>query len=105
LAKERARRRAERLAVLEREKATRARKVARRRQRRELVLRLKPKRRGRTGTVHRFRRGERIGLVLVPLIAAAAVWFLVPEVALRLVLIALILLVLPALTAVILGRR
>jgi len=91
--------------VLEREKAVRARKVARRQQRRELVHRMKPKRRGRTGTVHRFSRGERIGLVVIPLVAASAVWFLVPEVALRLVLIALIVLVLPALTAVILGRR
>ena len=105
MSKERAKRRAERLAVLEREKAVRARKVARRMRRRTLVRKLKPPRRGRTGTVHRFSRRERVGLVVVPLVAASAVWFLVPEVALRLVLIALILLVLPALTAVVLGRR
>lgn len=105
MSKERARRRAERLAVLEKEKAVRARKVARRQQRRDVVRKLTPKRRGRTGTVHRFRRAERIGLVVVPLVAASAVWFLVPDVALRIVLIALILLVLPALTVVVLGRR
>ncbi|MEV6630628.1 hypothetical protein AB0M54_07750 [Actinoplanes sp. NPDC051470] len=105
MSKERARRRAERLAVLEKEKAVRARKVARRQQRRDVVRKLTPKRRGRTGTVYRFRRAERIGLVVVPLVAASAVWFLVPDVALRIVLIALILLVLPALTVVVLGRR
>jgi hypothetical protein len=38
-------------------------------------------------------------------VAAAAVWFLVPDVALRLVLIVVIVLVLPALTVVVLGRR
>jgi Flp pilus assembly protein TadB len=105
MSKERAKRRAERLVVLEREKAVRARKVARRQTRRDVVRKLTPKRRGRTGTVHRFSRAERIGLVVLPLVAASAVWFLVPEIALRIVLIALILLVLPALTAVIRGRR
>jgi hypothetical protein len=41
----------------------------------------------------------------VPLLAAAAVWFLVPDVALRLLLITMIVLVLPALTVVVFGRR
>ncbi|MEV6491736.1 hypothetical protein AB0M20_24465 [Actinoplanes sp. NPDC051633] len=105
MAKERARRRAERLAVLEREKAARARTVARRERRRTMIRKLRPPRRGRTGTVHRFTRAEKTGLIVVPLVAASAVWFLVPEIGLRLLLIAVILLVLPALTAVILGRR
>jgi hypothetical protein len=105
VAKERARRRAERLAVLEREKAARARSVARRERRRTMIRKLRPPRRGRTGTVHRFTRAEKTGLIVVPLVAASAVWFLVPEIGLRLLLIAVILLVLPALTAVILGRR
>jgi len=104
VSKERARRRAERLAVLEREKAARARKVARRQKRRALVKRLTPRRR-RTGTLHVFTRAEKTGIAVVPVVAAAAVWFLVPEVALRLVLIVLIVLVLPALVAVVLGRR
>jgi hypothetical protein len=38
-------------------------------------------------------------------VAAAAVWILIPDLALRLVLIAMIVLVLPALVVVILGRR
>ncbi|HEU4349972.1 MAG TPA: hypothetical protein VFR35_19515 [Actinoplanes sp.] len=104
MSKERAKRRAERLAVLEREKAVRARKAARRQKRRALVRKLKPRRR-RTGTLHVFTRAEKTGIVVVPLVAAAAVWFLVPDVALRLVLIILIILVLPALVAVVLGRR
>jgi hypothetical protein len=105
VSKERARRRAERLVVLEREKAVRARRLARSRQRRALVRKLKPQRRGRTGTLHVFTRAEKAGIVVVPLVAAVAVWVLVPEVELRIVLIALIVLVLPALTVVVLGRR
>jgi hypothetical protein len=90
MSKERAQRRAERLAVLEKEKAARARRSARRQ---------------RSGTLHVFTRAEKTGIVVLPLVAVAAVWFLVPDVALRLVLIALIVLVLPALTVVVLGRR
>jgi hypothetical protein len=104
VSKERAKRRAERLAVLEREKAARARKVARRQQRHALLRKLTPRRR-RTGTLHVFTRAEKTGIVVVPLVAAAAVWLLVPDVALRLVLIIMIILVLPALVAVVLGRR
>jgi hypothetical protein len=104
VSKERARRRAERLAVVEKEKAARARQVARRQKRRALVKRLRPRRK-RTGTLHVFTRAEKTGIAVVPVVAAAAVWFLVPEVALRLVLIVLIVLVLPALVAVVLGRR
>jgi hypothetical protein len=79
--------------------------VARRQKSRELVRKLKPPRRGRTGTVRHFSNRQRAGIIVVPLVAAAAVWFLVPEAALRLVLIAMIVLVLPALTVVVLGRR
>jgi hypothetical protein len=105
VSKERARRRAERLAVLEREKAARARQVARRQQRRALVKKLTPARRGRTGRLHVFTRAEKAGIIVVPLVAAATVWILVPDVALRIVLIALLVLVLPALVVVVLGRR
>ncbi|UQU63137.1 hypothetical protein COUCH_29550 [Couchioplanes caeruleus] len=104
MSKERARRRAERLAVLEKEKAARARKVARRQRRRTLVRRLTPQRRS-SGRLHRRSRAQRAGIVVIPLGAAALVWFLVPELALRLVLIAMIVLVLPALVVVVLGRR
>jgi Flp pilus assembly protein TadB len=104
LSKERAKRRAERLAVLEKEKAARARKVARRQRRRALVRSLTPQRRS-SGRLYRRSRGQRIGIVVVPVLAAAAVWLLVPDLALRIVLTAMIVLVLPALVVVALGRR
>jgi Flp pilus assembly protein TadB len=104
VSKERARRRAQRVAVAEREKSKRARTVARRQARRTLVRRLTPRRR-RTGLLLRRSRGQRVGIVLVPLAALAAVWFLVPDLALRLVLTAMVVLVLPAVVVVVLGRR
>jgi Flp pilus assembly protein TadB len=104
VSKERARRRVERLAVLEKEKAARARRVARRQRRRALVRSLAPRRRS-PGRLYRRSRGQRAGIAVVPLVAAVAVWVLVPELALRLVLIAMIVLVLPALVVVVLGRR
>jgi hypothetical protein len=104
MSKERARRRVERLAVLEKEKAARARKVSRRATRRRLVRRLTPQRRS-SGLLYRRSRRQRLGIVLIPLVAAAAVWILVPDLALRLVLILLIVLAVPAMVVVILGRR
>ncbi|MET0426186.1 MAG: hypothetical protein ABW046_20125 [Actinoplanes sp.] len=104
MSKERARRRAERLAVLEREKAARARKVARRQRRRVLFRRLKPQTRG-SGQLYRRSRGERIGIALVPLLVVGAVWLLVPDLALRVVLTVLIAVAVPALVVVVLGRR
>lgn len=104
MSKERARRRAERLAVHEREKTRRARRSQRRAGRRALVRKLTPRKRG-VGRLHRRSRAERAGIVVVPLVAAGLVWFLVPELALRIVLVTLLLLSLPALVVVVLGRR
>jgi hypothetical protein len=104
MSKERARRRAERLAVLEKQKAKRARQVARRMRRQAFARSLTPRRRG-SGRLHRRSRAERAGIAVVPVVAAVAVWLLVPDLALRLVLTALIVLVLPALVVVVLGRR
>jgi Flp pilus assembly protein TadB len=104
VSKERARRRAERLAVSEREKAARARTAARRQQRRQLVRKLTP-RIGRSGRLYRRSRGERVGIVLVPLVAAAAVWLFVPDLGLRIVLTIVIVMALPALVVLVLGRR
>ena len=104
MSKDRARRRAVRLAVLEKEKATRARKVTRRERRRALVRSLTPRRRS-DGRLYRRSRGQRVGIVVAPLVAAVAVWVLVPDVALRIVLLAMIVLVLPAVVVVVLGRR
>ena len=90
--------------MLEREKAVRARKVARRQRRRVLVKRLIP-RVGRPGRIYRRSRGQRIGIVLAPLLAATAVWLLVPDLALRVVLTIVIVMALPALVVLILGKR
>jgi Flp pilus assembly protein TadB len=104
MSKERARRRVERLAVLEKQKAARARKVARRLRRQAFRRSLVPKRRG-SGRLYRRSRAERAGIAVVPVVAAVAVWLLVPDLALRIVLTAMIVLVLPALVVVVLGRR
>jgi Flp pilus assembly protein TadB len=105
VSKERARRRAERLVVLEKEKAVRARRVARRQRRRAVVRRLKPGRLPSSGRLHRRSRGQRIGIVAVPLVAVAVVWLLVPDLALRAVLTAMIVIAVPALVVLVLGRR
>jgi len=105
MSKERARRRTERLAVLEKEKAARARKVARRQRRRAVVRRLTPGRLPSSGRLHRRSRGQRIGIVVVPVAAAALVWLLVPDVPLRIVLTAMIVIAVPALVVLVLGRR
>jgi Flp pilus assembly protein TadB len=106
VSKERARLRAERTAVAEREKAKRARRVSRRLRRQALLRSLKPRPRRRPGRLQvRRSRGQRVGIVVLPVLVIAAVWFLVPEPALRLVLIALLILVLPAVVVVTLGRR
>jgi len=104
VSKERAKRRAERLAVLEREKAARARAVARRQRRRVLVRRLTP-RIGRSGRLYRRSRGERVGIAVVPVVAAAAIWLFVPDLGLRIVLTIVIVMALPALVVLVLGRR
>jgi hypothetical protein len=104
VSKERARRRAERLAVLEKEKAVRARKVARRGRRQALVRRLRP-RFGRDGRLYHRSRRQRIGIVVVTLLAVAAVWMLIPDLALRIILTAMLVLAVPALVVVVLGRR
>ena len=105
MSKERAKRRAERLVVLEKEKKARARKSALRQRRRAVVNSLKPGRRNSSGQLYKRTRTQRVAIAVIPLVAAAAVWILIPDLALRLVLIAMIVLVLPALVVVILGRR
>ncbi|MCM4081482.1 hypothetical protein [Paractinoplanes hotanensis] len=104
MSKERARRREERLAVLEKEKAARARKVARRQRRRQLVKRLTPRTR-KTGQLYRRTRSQRLGILLGLAVAVAAVWLLVPELSLRIVLTAVLVLAAPALVVVVLGRK
>ena len=106
MSRERARRRAERLAVAQAERAARARAVARRARRRDLRRRLVPKLPDRrTGRVGGRSRGERAAIAVLTLCALTVVWFLVDAMALRLAVIALILVALPALVVLALGRR
>ncbi|HET9519377.1 MAG TPA: hypothetical protein VFO77_16760, partial [Actinoplanes sp.] len=84
----------------------RARRVARRLRRRQLLQSLTPSRRRRTGRLQARRsRGQRIGIVVVPAVLLGALWYFVHDPALRLLLVALLVLVLPALVVVVLGRR
>ncbi|NMO55834.1 hypothetical protein HH310_32215 [Actinoplanes sp. TBRC 11911] len=100
MSKERARRRAERLAVLEKKLANEKRRA----RRRAAMRKLKP-RVGRSGRLYRRSRRQRVGIVVVPLAAAALIWLLVPDMALRVVLTAVIIVALPALVVVVLGRK
>ncbi|GIF68040.1 hypothetical protein Ais01nite_60750 [Asanoa ishikariensis] len=105
MAKERALRRAAREAEAAKQRARRARIVARRQRRRALLTRLMPRRRRTGRLLVRRSRGQRAGIAVVTLVLLALVWFLVDDIALRLVLTLLGLLCLPALVVVALGRR
>jgi Flp pilus assembly protein TadB len=107
VSRERARRRAARLAEEERERALRARRVARRQRRRALVRRLTPRLPDRrTGRLFARRsRGERAGIAVLSLAVLAVIWVLVDDLALRLALAAVTLLALPAFVVIALDRR
>lgn len=107
MSRERARLRAAREAERERQRAVRARQVARRERRRALRRRLTPQwRRRRTGRLlARRSRAERAGIVVLTLTVLALIWMLVPDPALRVLLIVLLVLVLPAIVVIALDRR
>ncbi|MFI7077289.1 hypothetical protein ACIBO1_08345 [Micromonospora sp. NPDC049903] len=106
MSKERARRRAVREAEAARRQVVRERAMARRARRRALVRRLVPTaRRGRTGRLLRYSRGERAAIVALTLAALVLIWLLVPDLGLRLLLIVLLLLVLPVIVVIALNRR
>ncbi|MFG1777338.1 hypothetical protein ACGFIR_23280 [Micromonospora sp. NPDC049051] len=106
MSKERARRRAAREAEAARARVVRERRAARRSRRRALVRRLTPSlRRGRTGRLPRHSRGERAAIVLLTLAAMTLIWTFVDDLALRIALVVLLLLVLPAIVVIALDRR
>ncbi|MER7419256.1 hypothetical protein ABT346_21160 [Micromonospora peucetia] len=106
MSKERARRRAAREAEAARERGVRERQAARRARRRALVRRMTPSlRRRRTGRLSRHSRGERAAIVLLTLVAMILIWSLVGDLALRIALVVLLLLVLPAIVVIALDRR
>ncbi|MEH1011510.1 hypothetical protein V6U90_00035 [Micromonospora sp. CPCC 206060] len=107
MSRERARRRAEREVAAERERAARQRRRARRERRRALLRRLVPRLPDRrTGRLlPRRTRAERAGIVLVVLAVAALIWALVDDLALRVLLSLVLVLVLPAVVVIALDRR
>ncbi|GIM86136.1 hypothetical protein HCB17_03320 [Salinispora arenicola] len=106
MSKERARRRAAREAEAAQRRVVRQRQLARQARRRALVRRLTPTvRRGRIGRLPRRTRGERAAIVLSTVAAIMLIWSLVDDLALRIALVALLLLVLPAIVVIALGRR
>ncbi|WFE29370.1 hypothetical protein O7623_09330 [Solwaraspora sp. WMMD791] len=107
MSKERARRREQRLAEAQRERAAQARRTARRQRRRAALQRLTPRRPGgRTGRLFvRRSRAERAGIAVLTVAVLAVIWLAVPDPALRLLLIAVLLLVAPAVVVIALGRR
>ncbi|MGA3527073.1 hypothetical protein [Melissospora conviva] len=107
MSKERARRRAEREAVAERERAARRRVVRRRERRRALLRRLTPAWPfGRTGRLYARRSPrQRAAIAASVVVAIGAIWYLVPDPALRLLLTLLLLLGLPVIIVITLDRR
>lgn len=71
-----------------------------------MVRRLTPQlRRGRSGRLPRHSRGERAAIVLLTGAALILIWSFVDNLALRIALIVLLLLVLPAIVVIALDRR
>lgn len=107
MSKERARRRAEREAEAQRQRAARARSLARRQRRQALLRRLRPRLPDRrTGRLFARRsRGQRAGIAAASVAALVAIWGLVADPALRLVLTLVTVLGLPAVVVIVLDRR
>ncbi|WBB54180.1 hypothetical protein [Verrucosispora sp. WMMD573] len=106
MSRERAQRRAAREAEAARQRVLRERATARRARRRALVRRVVPTvRRGRTGRLPRYSQGERAAIVALTLAAITLIWVFVPDLALRVGLILLLLLVLPVIVVIALDRR
>ena len=107
MAKERAQRRAVRLAEAEAERARRARVQARAARRRALTRRLRPRLpQRRTGRMFARRsRGQRAAIVTGGLGVLVLVWLLVGSLTLRVAITVLVVLVAPALVVLTFDRR
>lgn len=107
MSKERARRRAERLAVAERQRAARQRRSRRRAVLRRLRRTLRPRLPDRrTGRLYARRsRGERAGIGVVAGLGVLLVWVLVDPLALRIGITAVLAVAAPALVVITLDRR
>jgi len=105
VSKERAKRRAVRLAEGERRRTAAQRRESRRARRRAALRAVVP-RLGRTGRLHpRRTRAERAAIVLAALLGLGATWYLIDSLTTRIGLTFLILLALPAFVVLTLDRR
>jgi hypothetical protein len=108
MSKERAVRRAARLAAAESARATRERRQARLARRRAALRRFRGavRPRGRTGRLYARRtRGQRTGIIVVGLAVLVAVWLLVDSLAVRVGLTVLVIVTAPALVVITFDRR
>jgi hypothetical protein len=107
VSRERAKRRAERLAEAEAARAKRERATQRRQRRRALLRRIRPTMPDRrTGQLFARRSpAQRAGIGVVALCALALVWFGIDSLATRIALTALIAIATPALTVLVFDRR
>jgi hypothetical protein len=107
MSKERAARRAVRVAEVQRERAARERVAARRRRRQVLLRRVTPRRPDRrTGRLYpRRSRTQRATIALVALAAIVLIWLRVEDLGARIALTALVAVASPALIVLTLDRR
>jgi hypothetical protein len=107
MSKERAERRAVRLAEAQRERVVRQRGAARRARRRAMLRRVTPRLPDRrTGRLYARRsRTQRAGIALVAVIAIALIWLRVEDLGARIALTALVVVASPALIVLTFDRR
>ncbi len=107
MSRERAQRRAERLAVQEKVKAARERRQARKARRRALARRLTPRLPDRrTGRLYARRtRAERITVAIAAAVVLAAIWYYIGDLGARIALTALVVVAAPALIVLSFDRR
>ena len=107
MSKDRAVRRAARLLEAEQKRAARAAVVSRRQRRKDITDKIVPKLPDRrTGRLLPRRTAtQRAGVVMAAILALMLIWYLVDDLALRLVIALILVLALPALIVIALGRR
>jgi Flp pilus assembly protein TadB len=107
VSKDRAIRRAARLLDAEQKRATRAAVASRRQKRKDITHKLVPKLPDRrTGRLlPRRTAAQRAAIVMLSLLGLMVVWYLVDDLVMRLIIVLVLILALPALIVIALGRR
>ncbi|GAB7047347.1 hypothetical protein [Catenuloplanes indicus] len=107
MSKDRAIRRAARLLEAEQKRAARAAVASRRQRRKDITDRIVPKLPDRrTGRLQPRRTAtQRAAIVMLSLLAVMVTWYLVDDLVMRLIIVLVLILALPALIVIALGRR